>query len=312
MYEIPILLVLYNRPFETHNLFQQLHELKPAKLYVAADGPIEQDQQDAANCFRARCVIMPEWPCKVKNFHNDIHLGKSKMIYQAIKWFFENENEGVILFDDCMPHLDFFPYCQELLKRYRDDKRVFHIGGVNLRKHVKALKRKHKKHDDCSYYFSAYANTWGFATWKDRWEDFDMDISKLEGANFNQLVKQYTRRPKERQYWQRRFNLIKKTQEPIWDYQYNFHIWLNSGLAITPTTNLVTNVGVRTKSSKHKVRRLIRKAYPILPLKHPETIALDNKADRFMFKQIYSRAFIKVFANWINDVIKPPKEDEEW
>lgn len=313
MYEVPILLVLYNRPFETHYLFQQLRELQPTKLYVAADGPLDKDQQDASLCFRTRCVIMPEWPCEVHNNFYDDHLGKSRLIYQAINWFFEKEEEGVILFDDCLPHLEFFAFCQELLERYRDDKRIFHIGGVNLRKHLKALKRKHKKHDDCSYYFSAYANVWGFATWKDRWQDFDMDISRLEKANFNQLVKNYTRRPIERRYWHRRYNLIQKTNEPIWDYQYNFHIWQHSGLAISPTTNLVTNMGVRLKSSKHKYRRLVRKAYPILPLKHPENISLDNKADRFMFKQIYSRAYIKIFANWVNDVIKPQQQDnEEW
>lgn len=312
MYQVPILLVIYNRVFETHNLFQVIKDLQPQKLYVAADAPIEGDVQDAVNCIRTKSVIMPEWPCELHKFFPEEHQGKTAAIMNAMKWFFEQEEEGVILFEDCLPHPDFFVYCQELLERFRNDKRIYHIGAVNFRKHQKALKRKQKKYGGCSYYFSAYANTWGFATWRDRWTDFDLNPDELNQVNFDQVVKQYTRRPKERRYWHRRYNVIKKTQVPIWEYQYNFHIWLNSGLAIAPTLNLVTNVGVHTKGTKRKFRRLIKRAYPILPLKHPNDIVLDKKADKFMFKYVYSRAFVKIFTNWINDVLVAKKDEFDW
>lgn len=312
MFNVPILLIVYNRMFETHNLFQVLREVQPAKLYVAADAPVEGNQQDCADCLRTRTVIMPEWDCELHTLYQEEHLGKSPAILSAMKWFFEHEKEGIVLFEDCMPHLDFFPYCEELLERFRDDKRIYHIGASNFRKHQKALKRKLKKHGDCSYYFSAYATTWGFATWADRWEDFNMDIEELEQINFNQLVKNYTRRPKERRYWHRRYTIMRKNQLPVWDYLYNFHIWLHSGMAVSPTLNLVTNVGVHPQGSKRKFRRLIKKAYPIMPLKHPSEVVLDQKSDKFMFKNIYSKAYILIFANWINDMLNATQDEPEW
>ncbi len=311
MFNVPVLVIVYNRMFEAHNLFQIIRQVQPAKLYVASDGPVANDQQDCADCFRTRTVFMPEWPCELRVLNQEEHLGKSPAIHKAMKWFFEQEKEGIILFEDCIPHLDFFPYCAELLDRFRDDKRIFHIGASNFRKHHRAVKHKAKQHDDCSYYFSAYATTWGFATWADRWEDFDMDINELEQVNFNKLVKHYTRRPKERRYWHRRYTILRKTELPVWDYQYNFHIWLHSGLAVSPTLNLVTNVGVHPQGSKRKFRRLIKKSYPIMPLKHPTEIIPDQKDDKFMFRNIYSKAYIHIFANWINDMLGAKQEESE-
>lgn len=310
MYQTPILVIIYNKIFEAHNLFQVIRDMQPAKLYIAADGPIEKDQVDCQNVLKTRSVFMPEWPCDMKTRFSDQHIGKEQAIFTAIKWFFEHEEEGVILFEDCLPCKDFFPYCSELLERYRDDKRIYHIGAVNFRKHKRAVKRIQKKHDNCSYYFSAYATTWGFATWRDRWTDFSLDID-LEKADFNKVVKQYTRRPKERRYWIKRFNVIKKTMVPIWNYEYNFHIWRNNGLSISPHINLVTNTGVRIMRTEHKFKRLIKKSYPIMPLKHPSAIVLDKKSDKFMFKYIFSKAYIQMFTNWINDVITANDDDQE-
>lgn len=311
MYQVPVLVIIYNKIFEAHNLFQVLRDIQPAKLYVSADGPVLSDVIGCQNSIKTRCVFMPEWPCEMKTRFLDEHLGKEQAIYTAIQWFFENEEEGVILFEDCLPCKDFFPYCAELLERYRDDKRIYHIGAVNFRKHKKAVKQIQKKHDGCQYFFSAYAATWGFATWRDRWADFDMNIN-LEKADFNKVVRQYTRRHKERRYWLKRFNMIKKTQVPIWDYEYNFHIWCNNGLSISPHINLVTNAGVRIMRTEHKFKRLIKKSYPIMPLKHPSNIVLDKKSDKFMFKYIYGKAYIQMFTNWINDVISTDDDKDEW
>ncbi len=312
MFDVPILIIVYNRMFETHNLFQVIREIKPGKLYVAADGPVDGDQQDCANCLRTRTVFMPEWPCELHTLYQEEHLGKSPAIYAAMKWFFEHEKEGIVLFEDCLPHPEFFTFCADLLERYRENKRIYHIGASNFRKHHKAVKHKLKDHHDCSYYFSAYSTTWGFATWADRWADFNMDINDMEQVNFNQLVKNYTKRPKERRYWHRRYTILRKTELPVWDYQYNFHIWRHGGMAISPTLNLVTNVGVHTQGTNRKFRRLIKKSYPILPLKHPTEIVMSRKEDRFMFRNIYSKAFIKIFANWIDDMLRNEQDEQEW
>lgn len=298
MFQVPVLLVLYNRVVDTHNLFQIIKALKPSHLYVAADGAIHNDRLDYVKCIKTRAVIMPEWECEVHEFFKEEHYGKSKMIYQSINWFFSNVEEGIVLFDDTLPNMDFFYYCEELLLKYRNEYKISHIGGTNFQKRF--------QRGNASYYFSAYSTTWGFATWRDRWENFDLKMTELEDVDFSKIVSQYVDKPKEKNYWTRRFNILRKFDLDIWEYQYNYHIWYNHGLSISPNVNLVTNVGL--KNRKRKIRKLIRQAEKIIPLTHPDVIVQNKEADRYAFKHVYNRIFIQMFADWFNEYLLGKKK----
>lgn len=294
MFSVPILLIIYNRAEETHNCFEVLKVLKPSKLYVAGDGADPDKKVDYAKCLRARNVVTPNWECDVKTFYKDEHVGKAQMIFQAINWFFENEPEGIILLDDILPHIDFFYYCEELLERFRHVHKVVHISGANF--------QKHHKRGDASYYFSAYANTWGFATWKDRWTHFDLKMTELNNVNFNEIVGRYFAKKKERKHWIKWYNVLKIKKLDLWDYQYNFHLWFQDGLCVTPNTNLITNAGFK-KNKKHRIRKLMMPSRAILPLTHPEEIVQETRADYYAFKKFYKRAFFTMFADWFNENI---------
>ena len=75
-------------------------------------------------------------PCEVTLHDTDANLGCKRRVSSGISWVFAQADEAIVLEDDCLPHPSFFPYCDELLDRYRDDERVMHIGGVNLGRHV--------------------------------------------------------------------------------------------------------------------------------------------------------------------------------
>ena len=289
MFDVPILLIVYNRVEPLHDLFQMLAKLLPAELYVAANGSVANDRLDYAACLRARNVIMPHWDCDLHNLTFDEHLSQSQMTFRAIDWFFQNVSEGIILFDETMPHPDFFPYCKQLLDRYRSDMRIVHIGGNNFQK-----KRRGKN----SYYFSAYATNWGFATWRDRWQGFSLEHDN-DCQDFQILLERYFDKKKEKKYWLKWYNILKKKNLQLFDYQYNFHLWSREGLCITPSVNLVANVDFK-KNKKRRVRRLLGNSSPIMPLQHPIDMSRDIKADRHSFKKYYKKAFFAVFAKWLS------------
>jgi len=291
MFNVPILLVLYNKVENTHNFFETIKKIKPAKLYVAGDGAMYNDRLDYAECLKTRSVIMPEWQCECHYLYKEEHLGKGKMVYQAISWFFTYEPEGIILFDDTLPSHDFFRYCEELLEKYRDNPKIVHISGTNFHK-----KREKSKN---SYYFSAYPGFWGFATWANRWKGFDLELSQLEGENFSKLMVDYFNKRTEKLYWLRRYYMLKKYKLNIWENQYMYHLWYIGGLSITPNANLITNIGLKDK--KRKIRRLMRNTQSILPLAHPETILQNKKADRYSFKYVYNKDFFKLITDWVDE-----------
>lgn len=293
MFKVPILIVLYNEVEDAHNLFQILRKVQPEKIYIAGDGAKHNNRIDYVYCVKTRAVILPEWKCEVKEFFKEEHLGKAKMITAAMNWFFQQEKEGIVLFAGTMPHLDFFPYCEELLNKYREDKRISHISGSKLnRKNGKAT---------ASYYFSAYPLLWGFATWADRWQGYDLKLCEWENENFNEAMNRYVSSGEEKNHWLKRFNILRIHDLDVWEYQYIYHVWHQHGLSITPFHNLTTNVGLQNKP--RKIRKLMRETKGILPLTHPIDIVQNKEADQYSFKRIYKRAFLRMFADLFNEYL---------
>lgn len=291
MFDVPILVIAYHRVTETHNLFGVLRQVQPKRLYIAADGAIPQDKEDYRACLKTRCVFMPEWETELHTLYQQNHLGKSRMFQTAMNWFFEHEEEGIILFDDSMPHLDFFPFCQTLLERYRQNLQVAHIGGTNM------LKREGKPAN--SYFFSAYPMSWGFATWKNRWEEFDLNMHNMQEVDINTLLHQYTMKKRAYKFWTRRFNLLQEDHIDIWEYPYIFHLWKSGSLCVIPNVNLVENTSFNKK--RRKIKKLNRPTRSILPLAEavPEIIQ-EKKADHYLFRKYYKRDFLTILFQWFN------------
>ena len=116
----PILFLIFNRPDTTRIVFNRIREIRPERLYVAADAPREGRVKEIALCEEARRIIDDvDWPCEVKTLFRDRNLGCKQAISSALTWFFEQEERGVNLEDDCLPDLTFFPFCEELLQGRR-------------------------------------------------------------------------------------------------------------------------------------------------------------------------------------------------
>ena len=129
----PVLFLIFNRPETTIQVFSAIKKAQPNRLYIAADGPRSEYPDEENHCKIARTIATNvDWDCEVKTLFRDQNLGCRLAVSQAIDWFFEQEPEGIILEDDCLPDQSFFWFCNELLERYRDDTRIMHIGGTNF------------------------------------------------------------------------------------------------------------------------------------------------------------------------------------
>ena len=164
-----VLFLLFNRPDTTTHVFEKIRQIKPQRLYVASDGPRESYDGEIEKVIKAREIASKvDWPCELKTLFRDKNLGCKKGVSSAITWFFEHEEQGIILEDDCIPNLDFFNFCENLLIRYSRDKRIFTITGSNF--------QNGKWRGDASYYFSKKFHCWGWATWKRAWKLYQGDI----------------------------------------------------------------------------------------------------------------------------------------
>ena len=191
----PVLILAWRRPHTLRQVINALRPVGPTQLYVACDGPNPDRFGEADKVEATRLLIDQEidWPCEIHHLYSDVNQGCRLGVSRAITWFFEHVEEGIILEDDCVPHPVFFPYCQNLLDRYRYDHRVWCISGSNFQ-------NGHWRGDG-SYYFSRYNHCWGWASWRRSWQHYDAELSNWPLFRDSGSLRSVFEDPIELSYW---------------------------------------------------------------------------------------------------------------
>lgn len=282
----PVLFLVFNRPEPTRRVFQALRAARPQRLYIAADGARAGREGEAERCDETRGIAAGvDWPCEVKTLFRTHNLGCKQAVSQAIDWFFEQEEEGIILEDDCLPDPTFFRFCEELLERYRNDLRVGLISGDNF--------QFGRIHGEASYYFSRYAHIWGWASWRRAWRRYDRDIAYWpnfrDGGGVQRVLGS---RKREIQHWRRIFDSVNAGKIDTWDYQLTLTLWAHDMLSILPQKNLVSNIGFgagATHTSGASRFAAMAAQSMDFPLRHPPAVHACLEADAYTAEQMFLR-----------------------
>ena len=285
----PILLIAWRRPHTLRQVIDAVRPVAPSRVFVACDGPNPNRLGEDKKVAATRAVIETEidWPCQINRLYSDVNLGCRLGVSRAITWFFEQVEEGIILEDDCVPHPDFFTYCTTLLKRYRDDTRVWCISGNNF--------QKGQWRGDGSYYFSRYNHCWGWASWRRCWSKYDAELTQWPKLRNAKLLKTIFEDSVERQYWSDIWQkLLERGQPDTWDYQWSFTCFVNSGLTALPNRNLINNVGFdgdATHTTGNGVDTSIKRG--VDPSNHPSLVLRDCFADRYTFNEHFGGRWMR-------------------
>jgi hypothetical protein len=271
----PVALVLFNRPDLVQSVFERVAGAKPEKLFLIADGPRPDKPDDPGLCERARGIVSAiTWPAEVHINFSQINLGCGRRIASGLDWVFSRVPEAIVLEDDCLPAPEFFPFCEEMLERYRDDKRIGIISGDNF------AAPKFRCPD--SYYFSRYPHIWGWATWRRTWEQFDFQLSKWPRFREAGLLGEVTRRPETVRFWREVFD-HQRVWHTAWASRMVFTCFVNGLLNVLPEQNLVSNVGFGTDATHAVDLNSPLANMPVgsldFPLRHPEFFIPFREAD---------------------------------
>lgn len=231
----PLLLVVFNRPEQTRELFDVVAQVEPQFLYVAADAPRESKRGEALLCKKTLAIFDAiDWPCRIMTKVNKVNLGSYSNIPKAVDWFFENEEEGIVLEDDCIPSVSFFRYCDVLLSRHRSEKRIMWINGSNL---------GYERDGAATYGYSSYTVSWGWASWRVSWQMFGGEFRHgPKPLTTKSIIKRrFSKSLLRNVFWRSVFDYAYRVRN--WDYRFLLTMWANDGVACTPFVNLVRNVG---------------------------------------------------------------------
>jgi len=280
----PVAFIIFNRPDLTIESFKAIRQYKPKELFIIADGPRKDHPGEAEKCKEARNIVANvDWECQVYREYSSENLTSAKRIRGGLHWVFENTDRAIIIEDDCVPHPDFFNFCETLLELYKEEESVWSITGDNF--------QSGKKRGNSSYYFSKYSHCWGWATWSRSWNS-----AKKENLSFWPSLKDSKKwsdihpNKNEKQYWSDIFDDMYSGKIDFWAYWFLASVMNNHGLTATPNVNLVTNIGFGPNATNtlFTEQQPGLKSYPITELTHPQIIKQDLAADLFVYNYHYS------------------------
>lgn len=280
-FQTPVTFIVFNRPETTKKVLERIKRMRPSSLFVIADAPRENVSEDKSKCAEVMDIINNgiDWECDLKTNIAETNQGLKKRISSGLSWVFENVDRTIILEDDCVPDLSFFPYCEELLKRYENDTRIMSISGDNFQ----------YGNTPCphSYYFSRYMHCWGWATWKRAWDLYDGEMKSWPELKEDKWLDYVITDTTERLYWEFIFDNVYSKKINTWDYPFVFSIWKQNGLNIIPCTNLVSNIGFgenatnTSDASEKNIFANMKTGKIDFPLSHPENMVRNFIADDF-------------------------------
>lgn len=292
MFNIPILLLTFNRSEHTRRVLEAIMAAQPKDLYVFQDGTREGHGEDLEKCAEVRRVVEELTKDKGVVLHTcylDRNLGCGAGPMTGIDWFFSQVEMGIVMEDDCLPHPDFFGYCEELLMRYQDDDKVRFINATLYDDRWKC---------EASYDFSRYMVTGAWAGWRRTWHGFDLDLKGLDAKVFRKQVLRLTDNRGEANWW---YSIVKEIQQDerkksYWDFQMQIHLFRNNALTIHPRVNLISNIGFDgegTHTLDNNGHIGDRPVYPILPLTHPQKQEVDKRRDAYCWAKSQRKGWLK-------------------
>lgn len=299
----PILLITFNRPDHVRRVLSEILKSDPTDIYVCQDGAREGNERDKEKCKEVREVIKvlttryskESRSITLHTLYQERNLGCGAGPAVGIDWFFKNVERGIVMEDDCLPHPDFFGYCEELLDRYENDERVMFINATLYHD---------RWHPEKSYGFSRYMVTGAWAAWRRAWVGFDLDLRDLDARALRKTVRRLTRSRSEANWWYFKTLEIQRDRmkKSYWDYQMQILLFLKAAITIHPAVNLISNIGFDEEGTHtwSNDGRGDKDVYSILPLDHPQRIeAIDYSMDEDCFSKSQRRGYWSEMVNYI-------------
>ena len=237
----PVLMIWFNRPALAAQVLERVRMARPARLYIAVDGARDATRHPKDAGLIRQCQELAatvDWPCEVKTRFSAENQGCGRGPSNAISWFFAQEENGIVLEDDCVPDESFFPFCAEILERYAADESVMHINGNNF-----APENPRAIYGDSSFGFCRYAQAWGWASWARAWQHFDYDVAgiRTEGPEVFRVAG--IDRHRQEAHRERVLSTLGEHHHDVWDYQWQYAVLKRGGLCVSPAVNLISNLG---------------------------------------------------------------------
>jgi len=231
----PIVLFVYNRPKHTRRTLAALEKNALASsslLYIISDGPKNADAIESVNQVRA--IIREPWEFKhITIIERTKNIGLADNIIDGVTRIVNEHGRIIVLEDDLETSAQALHYFNDALDCYADTERVMQISGYMYP--VQYPRRLPKT------FFFRVANSWGWATWKRAWDDFNPDIEALTADFKRRDIKRFTIDGTEN-FW-KQVKAFKAGKINSWAIRWYLSVFNKNGLVLYPRHSMTQNIG---------------------------------------------------------------------
>lgn len=308
-FDIPVVLFLFKRSDTVLRIIKVLSEIRPKKIYLLSDQGRNDQEKQIVDQTRNIIEKSIDWECEIIKNYAEENRGVYKNIGDGARWVFKNEKMAIFLEDDNLPEPSFFPYCKELLEKYKDNHKVLWICGTNYLGEYSS---------EYSYMFTQHLLPCGWASWSDKF----LQYYDGEMLTYNDPYKRkiFCESYKSKALLHQRLQSLegeyrrkgKNNGFKSWDYQMLFSLRSNDFVGISPVYNQIRNIGADqfsihggTSLDKTMTKRFceIPTKEMDFPLKHPCEVTIDKNYEKLISDIILLPLGMRIKIQ-INSIIK--------
>ena len=304
MVETPVLFITFVRPDYARQTWEGIKVVKPKTLYFYSNkGRVEKEGEVERNDEIRSYINEIDWDCDLHIFFREECVNVYDSLRGAIDWLFDNEERGIILEEDCVPTKAFFSFVDQMIEKFKEDKRVWCISGDNI------IKQNPSGYD---YMFSHLHAMYGWASWRDRWRMVNWDHlyikETIDEHIYYRLFKTKEQAKAKEKALSNMEDMLYRTK--CWDYIFGLCMDQYHALTVQPKEHLVKNIGVTGQHhTKAKVSQYNCEPNPsaeeYVIAKEPPFVFADFEHDYLTYCQLLRKpSFFKRVKNRLSSLFE--------
>ena len=292
----PIILFCYNRPTHLKKTIAALkrNELSHlSELYVYSDAPKTAEDDDKVKKIR-KFLTQVQGFKRVNVVERTSNMGLAASVISGVSEVLQHHSACIILEDDLETSPYFLNFMNQSLSLYEKNDTIFSVSG-----YCPPIQIPHNYPHEA--FLFPRINSWGWATWRNRWQKVDWDVQ-----DFHQFISNKTQRAQlAQQGADLPVMLLKQQQGKIasWAVRFNQACFNHGGTNVYPIRSMVRNVGIDGSGTHMKNSGKYAVSLTHQPLNPAPALSNDsiNQAfKRFYRPSLYRRCINRIkIANYI-------------
>lgn len=237
-FHVPVLVTAFNRPRSLERCLNALRACGAHSVLVSIDGPRPghpTDDLHVAESVELAEKLLPLFPAAQMRVSSK-NLGLARSVTSSVDWGFESSPSLIVVEDDIVVSEQFLTFAQTALRTFRGNPDVGSVAGSCL------VPAHHLANPDAPARLSYFSNSWGWATWENRWELMSalMRSSRpTRPLRFPPVARSISART----YWDGILRDTDRGKIDSWAYRWLALHWQQHWSAVISNRNLVVNRG---------------------------------------------------------------------